>query len=666
MELQHKDCVVSFENKCLTLENSYLKRVVDFSEGLPKTTSFINQKTGIEFIHAEVAVTDIALCGLTHWDNIEFQIESTDVKLVQDGIFDSEHLCVEVVLYEPGQRLRIRRLYMLYPELPVTSAQYAVTSGVTPGVFWNDRVKVHHARRNYPPQENRVEGLTLADSFKPYRAVEFRAITDFYNEQVIERDAGGVEAVGNILLCGDFSRENGLFILQEAPTSGERRDQEPYDFRFDGNFVASCGSGFCPWDYQEDHEMLGFRHTVGFFEGDFEMSLKKYQQVRFPDCDYQVMANPWAVHDFPSRVTEQFLIDEIRAAAKLGATEYQIDDGWQVKRVLTVMNAYNEYPELKDWSVHPELLPDGLQPLVDVANEVGIELALWVAPTFTREYRDWREFADMLMDFYEKYNIKIFKIDSVRLRSREAYENFYNMIHSLRERSNGDIVFNFDTTNGQRTGYFTFLEYGNIFLENRYVNRQGGLGYHPESTLHNAWQLSRYSRLQKFQVEIADPGTIRHEFYEHSEIHRSAPDVYPPEYWAAVAMFANPLLWLGPSEISSGTMQTYRKVIDLHLAHRDEIFKGIICPIGTPPDGKSITGFQSHNTGTNTGYVIVYRELDAPASADIELKFLVDSKVVFESVSDASAPITIEQGGKVKFELPEPASFRLYRYGITD
>ncbi len=657
MRLEHKDCFVVFEDNKLTLENANLKRIVDFSTGLPVTTSLVNKQNGFEYIAGNTIDKDIALDGLTHWENIEFQIESSNSEIIEGGIFDSEHLKTEIVLYEPRQRLRIRRFYMLYPGLPVISSQYAVSSGVTPGVYWNARVKEQHARREYPPHENRVDGLTLVDTVSPYRAVEFKAITDFYNDQVIEHEISGSDAFGNILLCGDELRQNGLFILQEAPTSGERRDQDPYDFRFAGKFIASCGCGFCPWDYQENHEMTGFRHTIGFFQGDFEQPLKKYQQVRFPDCDYQVMANPWAVEDFPSRVSEKFLLDEIHAAARLGATEYQIDDGWQKTRVLTVMNAFNEYPELSDWDVHPELLPNGLQPLVDAAKAAGIELALWVAPTFTREYRDWREFSDMLYGFYEQFNIKIFKIDSVRLRSREAYENFHNMIHSLRERSGGDIVFNFDTTNGQRTGYFTFLEYGNVFLENRYVNRQWGLGYHPESTLHNIWQLSRYSRLQKFQVEVPDPGRINRDFYVNSEIHRSAPDVYPPEYWAAVAMFANPLLWLGASELSPETMFVYRRIIDLHLAHRDEIFKGIICPIGDQPDGKSITGFQSRNG--DSGYVIVYRELDAPAEAELKLCGLDD--FVLESVSDTSSAIT-GQGGVFKVNLPEPASFRMYKY----
>jgi hypothetical protein len=659
MLIKHKDCHVSYINGILSLENGRLKRVIDFSSGLPRTTSFINTKNGFEFASSDGQNPDIALDGLTHWEDIKFQIQSADAQVIEAGIFDGEHICVEIVLFESHQHLRIRRLYMLYPNLPVISSQYAVTSGVTPGVFWNDRVKVHHASRNYPPHENRVEGITLTDTVEPCRAVEFRAITDIYNEQVIERKNEGSKVFGNILLCSNESRNNGLFILQEAPTSGERRDQEAYDFRFDGKFISSCGSGFCPWDYQEGYEMVGFRHTTGLFEKDFELPLKEYQEVRFPDCGYQVMANPWAINDFPSRVNEKFLINEIWAASKLGATEYQIDDGWQAKRVLTLMNKCNEFPKLDDWKVHPELLPNGLRPLVDVARKAGVELALWVAPSFTREYRDWREFADMLFGFYEKYNIKIFKIDSVRLRSREAYENFHDMIHSLRERSNGDIMFNFDTTNGQRTGYFTFLEYGNVFLENRYVNRAWGLGYHPESTLHNIWQLSRYTRLQKFQVEIPDPDSIEPEFYSNNEIHRSLPNVYPPEYWAAVAMFANPLLWLGASEVSDANAIAFRSVIDLHLTHRDEIFRGIIRPIGNQPDGKSITGFQSHNG--DCGYVILFREIDGPAETEIQLWQLQDSNTILESLSDDSSPVNI-WNGRFNVYIPQPASFRLYKY----
>jgi len=92
-----------------------------------------------------------------------------------------------------------------------------------------------------------------------------------------------------------------------------------------------------------------------------------------------------------------------------------------------------------------------------------------------------------------------------------------------------------------------FLEYGNIFLENRYVYGSG-IGYHPEDTLNNLWTLSQYVRTQTLQIEIPAHEAVNNDFYiDRNQIQ---PDLYSAEYWAAIALFANPLLWFAPSVIS--------------------------------------------------------------------------------------------------------------------
>lgn len=105
-------------------------------------------------------------------------------------------------------------------------------------------------------------------------------------------------------------------------------------------------------------------------------------------------------------------------------------------------------------------------------------------------------------------------------------------------------------------------------------------------------------------------------------------------------------------------------MMDLHLKYRDRIFAGEIIPVGDKPNGNAFTGFQSYNIDGQTGFLIIYRELKGPQQTTMELKLLADCKVVFESLSDDSDPVIKDIACPAVFELPEPATFRLYQYQI--
>lgn len=126
----------------------------------------------------------------------------------------------------------------------------------------------------------------------------------------------------------------------------------------------------------------------------------------------------------------------------------------------------------------------------------------------------------------------------------------------------------------KRPGYFLFLEYGNIFLENRYVTTEGVIGYHPEKTLRNLWLLSRYVRTQSLQIEIPAPDDI-----PEGMVFRHDPREYDFEYWCAVALFANMLIWTAPSRLSKESKAVLRKMTALQKTIRPELFSGMVRPV---------------------------------------------------------------------------------------
>jgi alpha-galactosidase len=61
------------------------------------------------------------------------------------------------------------------------------------------------------------------------------------------------------------------------------------------------------------------------------------------------------------------------AAADVGAERFVLDDGWFRYR-------RNDLAGLGDWYVDETVWPDGLHPLVDHVQGLGMEFGLWVEP----------------------------------------------------------------------------------------------------------------------------------------------------------------------------------------------------------------------------------------------------------------------------------------------
>lgn len=640
-----QDCFFDRSDDRLILGNSRIRRTLDLSSGMPKTIS-LQDASGAEYAASDKAEEDLSFMGLNGCgkEGIRWEIAECSAEARENPEFDAPHLEVTLRMREPVQDLEMTRCFALYPGLPVMAVWNTIRSAVTPRVFWNPRSQESDWNRAEERKESRVDSLRLAPGFSAVESVEFRGRTDEHDDLVFRHPVSGKYANGNLLFAASADGRC-VFYLQEAPPTQERRDMELHDFRLDGSTIHSLCWGIHPSELRPERTFRSNRNVLGICRmEEREKVLRNYLRLRFPldGAQHTVTVNPWGCGQFPKLVSESFLMEEFRAAAECGATHYQIDDSWQEGGSLLEMIVKNRHITPSFWDVSKDRLNGTFAPLTAAAGEAGIEPSLWVAPSSNAEYRDWREFLDILLRLHRENGFNIFKIDGMQLRSSEAEENLEHLLREARLRSNGRISFNLDATAGQRSGYFRMLEYGTIFLENRYVCHMWGLGYHPEKTLRSLWKLAHWMRIEMLQIEIPYYGDINPEFYRDKPF--GSPDAYPWQYWIAIALFANPLLWFAPSRTRPEDRGVLRAMMELHRRIRETLFSGDIAPVGAEPDGHAVTGFHS-----DAGFLLLFRERQAPARA--EFKFPGSWQLLAGSGSFDGAVAS----------LPEPASFALFQ-----
>lgn len=138
-----------------------------------------------------------------------------------------------------------------------------------------------------------------------------------------------------------------------------------------------------------------------------------------------VMMNTWGDRAQDTKVTESFCLNEIRLAAKMGITHFQIDDGWQEGK--SANSAYggsfkNIWSNPDYWTPSKSKYPEGLGKVSKEAKERGVELCLWFNPSAQENYADWQKDAEAMNKLYDSYGIRTFKIDGLHIPNHQSQE----------------------------------------------------------------------------------------------------------------------------------------------------------------------------------------------------------------------------------------------------
>jgi alpha-galactosidase len=104
-----------------------------------------------------------------------------------------------------------------------------------------------------------------------------------------------------------------------------------------------------------------------------------------------VIYNSWEATEF--RVDEPGQVALAEKAASIGVERFVMDDGWFGQRK-------DDHAGLGDWYVNKQKFPNGLKPLIDKVQSLGMDFGLWVEPEMVNPDSDlYRKHPDWVLNF---------------------------------------------------------------------------------------------------------------------------------------------------------------------------------------------------------------------------------------------------------------------------
>lgn len=207
----------------------------------------------------------------------------------------------------------------------------------------------------------------------------------------------GHESFPGILVpqMGTTNTKGGCFGLHYGWSGGHRMiTEELHDGRRQIQFGHSSDADNCATTHQETASLFACYSNEGLngigrcFQKHARDHILPFKAANRPRL---VHYNCWEAVYFDHKLDE--LKDIAEHAAKLGAERFVLDDGWFGS---PTKGRDDDTSSLGDWDVDRRKYPDGLTPLIDYINGLGMEFGLWFEPEMInpdsdlyRAHPDW-------------------------------------------------------------------------------------------------------------------------------------------------------------------------------------------------------------------------------------------------------------------------------------
>jgi len=246
---EFKDCLITIKKDIYTIENSKIKREFRCKDGIFHTISFYDKSTKTEWIDSKGTEHDFSYEGLLKTysgEAIKLKVLNAKTSLAKNDIFQKDSLSLYITLFDENQKLTINRKYTVYPDIAAIAVKTTIKTQVVPNFYgmteFNHKIKMKAC-------DSVIDRLETAKIAK-CKTVSLFGRTDSTNEMVREENfsLGGKKefsAVGSMFFAMD-KKSNGLFFVQEAPSTGEKRREGDYDFVLKNGTLKNIGWGILP------------------------------------------------------------------------------------------------------------------------------------------------------------------------------------------------------------------------------------------------------------------------------------------------------------------------------------------------------------------------------------------------------------------------------------
>ena len=371
-----------------------------------------------------------------------------------------------------------------------------------------------------------------------------------------------------------------------------------------------------------------------------------YRSVYHPKT-LVAMSNTWGDRGGAAVVYEQFLLNEIDAAQRLGVDVMQVDAGWSKQTAGgTDAEGFRTFGD-GHWDVVEEKFPHGIESITPYATSRGVETGLWFCPHCSENYKYFDRDIAILKHAHDAWGFHCFKLDALQLNTMEKCRRTVDFLKAILDFGE-DATVELDVTANQRLGFLMGAPYGKLFVENRYTAWS-----YPHATLRNLWRLSEYIPTSKLQMELANPCRFT-EKYRSDDVLR--PETYGTDYLFASVMVSNPLFWMEMQHLPEREVERLSLIVSVWKRYRDELVRADVRPICEEPSGVSLTGFAA--SADDALHLILLREVTDRDTFTVEIGEDFSAPVLIASNADAEMTL---KGGTLTVRLSSPRAYAWIR-----
>ncbi|WP_308587614.1 alpha-galactosidase [uncultured Parabacteroides sp.] len=205
-----------------------------------------------------------------------------------------------------------------------------------------------------------------------------------------------------------------------------------------GELQATCGINF--WDQslmlKPGKSFTTPKMIIGYSARGMEgasQSLASFtrEKVLYPSHRDQVrpvLYNSWYATTFD--VNEEHQLALAKIAKELGVEIFVIDDGWFKGRV-------NDKGVPRDWTVDKNKFPNGLQPMIEKINDLGLDFGIWIEPEMVNPNSDlYRQHPDWVFHYPNRTRHETRNQLMLNLAREDVYQYLYTSFSTLLRENN--------------------------------------------------------------------------------------------------------------------------------------------------------------------------------------------------------------------------------------